>query len=381
MNFRNILVSLLFISALPALGACEKFPWSNDASITVPAPTAQKKWSRRKSFTTANIGNLATQFNGERIFFVARDFEKGGAPYRELILAINQNGEAVGDLEIKGKVKELSASGSGSHILAQTEDGEVILFEGFGKTGKRFDLGKAESAVLSHTGQFIALKRGGIYSVVSSDGKELWKYPAGVELIIFPFLNHPDSSLIASKGSVAFWEGGKEIWKRDISGAPIALSSAFLEGGLLAVSTGGEKGKIYFFNDKGEELGTSAFHGGAVSLSCSRLGSICAAYGNGAGGQSVALFHSDGGAVWNYSVKGSGARDSKVVLTGMGKENGFHIVAGFERDGVLSLNGWDEKGNPLWYAPVEGGARSFELSWSGKKMVYITENSVEFFSW
>ena len=396
MKLTNILVALIFLSALPLLTACEKSSWSKKSSINAPAPSAKKKWVRRKTFQTAKLGNLAMQFNGEKIFLVARDFEKSDATNREIILAINDNGEAVGDLEIKGRVKDLSVSGSGNHVLAQLEDGSIFLIEGFDEKEKRFDLGKADDAVLSPTGQFIVLKKDGSYSAVSSDGKELWRYPAGVEQIIFPFLNNPDSSFIASAGSVAFWVGGNEIWKRNITGSPVALSSSFLEGGLLAVATAGEKGEIHFFNDKGEELGSVPFSGGAKSLSCSRLGNLCAAYGNGKNGQVVAVFKSDGTDVWSHAVKGEASRDSRVVFTGKGiakqtsarnskntpaKENMFSVIAGFEAEGIHSLRAWDEKGNPLWYIPVEEEILGYEVSWNAKKLNILTERSIEYFTW
>ena len=165
---------------------------------------------------------------------------------------------------------------------------------------------------------------------------------------------------------------GKELlWKAKVQGTPGPVASSILEGEIIMVASSGDKDRINIFNGKGNLTGSALFPGTVSSLSCSNMGNICAAYGNSKTGQQISVYTPDGKEAGGYHVKEKAEMDSRVFVV----DKGSAIVAGVKDKGVWSIYALDNKGTPIWYAPIKEGLKDFIISWDGKRIAVITEDA------
>ncbi|GMT42148.1 MAG: hypothetical protein IEMM0002_0559 [bacterium] len=390
------ITSLLFAAFLVSLtAACTD---AGGKVFTADTPTLEKRWTWRKTFSGVTPGNLAMQVNGAKILFTLTKLTKNPAPgesaAKDEIVAVTNSGRITNNQLVDGTVKNILFDGSGKKAVIHLEDGRFFIYSDFTSPVVPKEIGAAENLVFSHTGTFLAVKSKGNIKAISVNGKKLWSLPVQnaqtnsassipvsyyeKDLLLFPFLEKPYTLLRASQdGTVSLYEKGEAVWSKKLGGAVTAVSSSFLEGGVIAVSTGGRNGKIHFLKENGAPIESVPFSGGALSISCSNHGNICATYQNGADGQRVSVFNAQGKKLWNYRVNKQASRDSGVVVAGRGKV----VVAGFEEDGAWSLRAWDDAGKPLWYAPVKRKIENFKISWNARRIAVITKNTLEFYSW
>lgn len=344
-----------------------------------PTPTQPLSWSWRKHFNNAGLKNLAMAWNGTRIAFsVTESGTKAGGG--DVLVALDENGKPLRDWRVPGRVTRLSLNGKGSSLLVELASGKLLMHADW-QSGKRPVSIKtlAPGAVLSPEGDFIAArtagKGGAQSSVLSPEGKTLWSFAEAAEKELwkttFPFLNKKKTIARSSaSGGFALYEESSLLWKAELPGKPISIASSFLEGGLIAVSTEGEKGEIRFYGMNGTLTGSAPFPGGAYSLACADIGVACAALGNGPSGQRLSFFSQDGKELWTYTVDGQARAASSVAVAGQGEL----IIAGFEEKGQWFLRAWNLKGKPLWNAFIEGGLADFKVSWSGNRIAALTND-------
>jgi hypothetical protein len=296
----------------------------------------------------------------------------------EEIVGLDENGKRLNDWQVGDKTIGSAMNGKGSMLLVESKNGGLLLYENWEKNTKPRSIMKSSGGgVFSPEGDFIAVraKAGNAprTKVLSTKGKTLWLLPEEADpgaKISFPFLNRKKCVAWASSGSLGLSEEGKLLWKVELKGAPVKLASSFLEGGLIAASTGGEEGKIYFYDENGKQKGAASFPGGASSLSCSDVGVACAALSNGPEGQRLSFFTEDGKERWAYRVKTHATANAAVLVA----DHGNAIIGGFEENGQWRLLAWDMNGKPLWSAPLEGGLADFKVSWNGRRIAVLTKD-------
>ena len=253
---RLFVVSFLtIISPTAGLVSCSK-----DAQT----PSKQVPWAWRKQFHDASLGNLCMAWNGSRIVFrVTETGPKAGKG--DVIAGLNENGRPLNDWRVPGRITGLSLNGKGVKLLAELADGRLLVYEDWEKGGKPQPVKTSSSgAIFSPEGDFIALARGGKDNqgprVLSPAGKTLWPLPEGGAdsvSLIFPFLDQKKGIVRTTSGSLSMSEEGKLLWKAELAETPVGLASSFLEGGLIAVSTAGDQGKIRFYDRKGALKGSA----------------------------------------------------------------------------------------------------------------------------
>lgn len=351
------------------------------------APETRLNWAWRRHFKNMEVGNLAMAWNGSRMVFSVTE-KAAGSPKGDVIIGADNTSAVLKDWRAGGKVGRLSLSGDGKRLLTELEDGGLLFYDDW-KSGKKPAKIKSSSpgALMSPEGDFIAISAKKTsrdqpnIEVVSGSGKQLWSYHdfAGDSLkTLFPFLKNKKQMVFASSsGAVHLLDEGKLVWKAAAQGTPLALSSSFLEGGLLAIAGNGDENNIrFFYNRKGSITGSAGFKGKITSLSCSDIGNACAALGKSGNRQRLAVYAPDGKELWKYTLKALPGYDSSVAIAA----HGTIVIAGFEEAGEWSLRAWDIKGRPLWTAPIEGGLADFKVSWNGKRIAALTRDGrVAFF--
>ena len=350
------------------------------------------RWTWRKNFKDAEIRNLVMAWNGSRLLFSVREKneKKGADSGGDVIIGLEYTGKEIKDWRVEGKIRNLLLDGSGKGLLVELEDGRLLFYSDWESDEKPLIMENAGAgATLSPNGKFIGVVRDSSkknsVQVLSSKGDLIQDYTEGTgeaskspekttlkwQRISFPFIENEKRFLrISDDGRLFLNDGDKLLWKANVEGSPIAVSSSILEGGILMVSISGEKEGIYFFNEKGELTGSAPLKGSASSLSCSNIGNICTAYGNSPKGQHISIYTPDGKNIGSYDVEEHADIDSKVFAA----DKGNVIVAGIKDKGGWSIQALDSKGVPVWYAPIEGGLRDFSVSWNGKRIAVITED-------
>jgi len=350
--------------------------------LIVATPAKQVYWAWRKSFKDIDLRNLALAWNGSKLIFSASEKTGPNRSRGDVIVGIGSDGKALRDWLARGSVRKLSFDGEGKHLLAELADGNFLLYGDWSAEQEPVFVGKSLSgAILSPKGDYFlvsapvsSLSDQRSFHALSSKGELLWYCPgepAHPGPVLFPFLEKDRQVLYGSKNNeLVLSDGPNVLWKVQLQGRPIALASSFLEGGVIAATTSGEKGEVRFFDDKGATTGFALFPGGALSLSCSKIGNYCAALSNGPDEQRLSLFMPNGKEVWRHVIKTRAPSPSSAVVADQGRM----VIAGFEEKGQWSLRAWDSKGKPLWTAPIEGGLADFKVSWSGKRIAVLTKD-------
>jgi len=324
------------------------------------------------------LRNLVMAWNGSKVVFSVTETAQG-APKGDVLAGIEHTGKPLNDWRIGKKAVRLSLDGEGKGLLAELENGSLLFYDDWTSGKKPVAIqGPAAGATLSPAGDFIVLSAGkgpgSKIQALSNQGTPLWFYPVAAGegwKIFFPFLNQKSQVLgISPTGEVFMNDREQLLWKVDLQGTPAAASSSFLEGGVIAVSSGGDKGELRFLNHQGKTTGSAPFPGGVRSLSCSSISAVCAALSNGPGGQRLSVYTPQGKELWRYIVKTPAGADAAVVVAARGEV----VIGGFEEGGNWSLRAWDAGGNPLWTAPIEGGLRDFKVSWNGKRIAVLSND-------
>lgn len=365
--FRTIAISVLVLAAAKAPLSLASEKLSGEAN--------KVRWAWRKNFSNAKIGNLAMAWNGSSMVFSVTETAPGTAK-GDVIVGINNDGKVIRDWRINNKrIKHISINGEGKKLLVELDDGALLFYEDWEKEQEPVKIkGPASGAILSPKGDYILTglsQKAGKPEVLTTSGDLLWSPATPVAngwKAIFPFFNNENRVLLVSKdGEVLLSEKENTIWRAEVKGTPIAVTSSFLEGDVTAVLSNTE---IQFFNGKGNMTGTVPFSGNMVSLSCSDTGNICAASGNNSVGQFISVYTPDGKKLWGATLKSNAKSSSTVYVAAHGET----VIAGLEENGSWSLRAWDKKGNLVWTSPIEGGLADFKASWNGKRIAVLTKD-------
>jgi len=346
------------------------------APFSAATPTHQQRWAWRKSFKNMELGNLAMAWNGSKLVFSVTQRAAPEKQQGDVIIGLDHAGAALTDWRIDKKASRLSLNGAGSKLLIETRGGSLLFYDKWDTSKEAVPLPHAApGAALSPRGELIinlASTSAQGAQALDTSGAVLWSYPEqSLKNPFFPFISQERQVVWTSKtNELLLTDGEKTVWKAPLTGTPVSLASSFLEGGVIAVATGGEKGELGFYNEKGALTGSAPFRGNAVSLSCSDKGNACAVLANGPEGQRLSVYTPKGKELWRYNVKTGARSPSSLVVA----DHGQVVIAGFEERGKWSLRAWDIKGKPLWTAPVEGGLADFKVSWNGKRIAVITKD-------
>jgi hypothetical protein len=369
-------------------------------SVVVPSVSAssvEKRWAWRKDFSAIELTQLAMSWNGERIV-MAGQVSDGAGPTRPFLLGVDHNSGITHELPIESAVERLFLTGSGRELLVDLENGQSLFF-------RQFDQDLPQREVFSRSGRSIALHFSGdrfvlekeagtdqaqISQVTIQDRREFVFPETGpvIEadssmaasadtawLVLFPFLAEQQLMVRTSGDGRVFANSGKKrLWEHSIPGRPLAVSATFLEGDIIAVAGRHDGGiEIHQFSASGEVEGSFRHPDSAlIDFQYSKTGSFYVIYTGDKDHQRITVYDPSGEARWQYGIDRGVNSNSQVVEALAGTT----VIADFQVDDTRrSIMAWKVDGTPLWVIPIDQPIVDWKVSWNGKRIAILTQDS------